>query len=229
MLQITRVAFLITSIVLSAGLEAADADTYAWNVTTYEAGTFTLLSRSTQLPLDQQPSCELEGLPASWQVRTALRVDLTGDGVPECALLVWRPWQDWAIMRWSDTPSPIAGNRDQHGDSAHVILVEPAEDDGLPKTEGGQRSTYRELWAGSALAVPIVQFAVGDVDGDGQNELIALEGDYATGRDGPATHLAVWRWNGFGFTLQWRSPPGRFVALALAELDGDAVVEILVR
>jgi hypothetical protein len=125
-------------------------------------------------------------------------------------------------MRWSDTASPIAANRDARGDSAHVILVEPP-------ALGGQPSAYRELWAGSALAVPIIQIAAGDVDGDGRNELIALEGDYATGRYGPARHVAVWRWNGFGFGLEGRSAPGRFVALALADLDDDGIVEILVR
>ena len=51
---------------------------------------------------------------------------------------------------------------------------------------------------------------MGDVDGDGRNEVVTLEGDYATGRSGPATHVNVWRWSGFGFTLEYRSPPGTF-------------------
>jgi len=64
--------------------------------------------------------------------------------------------------------------------------------------------------AGSALPAPLLALAVGDVDGDGRNEVVTLEGDYATGRSGPATHVNVWRWSGFGFTLEYRSPPGTF-------------------
>jgi hypothetical protein len=118
-------------------------------------------------------------------------------------------------MRWSDTASPIATHRDADGDSAHIVLMDP--------------SGAYQIWAGSALALPIVEIAVGDVDGDGGTELVALEGDYATGRGGPARHVGVWAWNGFGFTLAWRSPPGRFLALALADLDGDGTAEILAR
>lgn len=121
-------------------------------------------------------------------------------------------------MRWSDTPSPIAANHDAAGYSAHIILVVP-----------DVRHGYRELWAGSALAVPILQIAAGDVDGDGRRELVALEGDYITGREGPPRTVAIWHWNGFGFTLDWRSPPGRFTALLLSDLDGDDRPEILVR
>ena len=122
------------------------------------------------------------------------------------------------------------------GDSAHIILVEPIAVSGQrsavsrpSSVVGGQSSAHRELWAGSALTLPILQIAAGDVDGGGGNELVALEGDYATGRHGPATHVSVWRWNGFGFTLAWRSPPGRFVALVLANLGGDGIAKILVR
>jgi hypothetical protein len=106
-------------------------------------------------------------------------------------------------------------HRDMYGDSAHIILIDLQ----------GQS----EVWAGSALAVPIVEIAVGDVNGDGGAELVALEGDYTTGRNGPARNVAVWRWNGFGFTLAWRSSPGRFSELSLIDVNDDGAQEILVR
>ena len=217
---------LVTLVASVSGIASEDPTWYAY---TYRAGSFVQLANERvedpggRADRAESPAvCPLAGFPGSWHILANVFADLTGDGAPECVLLVWRPWQDWPIMRWSDTLSPIAAHRDAQGDSAHIILVQP-----IPASD--QPATYRELWAGSALAVPIIQIAAGDVDGDQRVELVGLEGDYATGREGPARHVAVWRWNGFGFTLQWRSSSGRFTALALADLDRNGAVDILVR
>jgi hypothetical protein len=215
MAEILRISGFIIVVALIAGSVAGASESATWSAYTHQAGDFVPTSYETVGKAITPPPCSLEHLPPSWHVFAALEVDLTRDGLAECALLVWRPWEDWPIMRWSDSESPIANNRDARGDSAHIILIDPA--------------SRRELWAGSALAVPIVAMAAGDVDGDGGFELVALEGDYATGRRGPATYVAVWRWNGFGFTLGWRSPPGRFVELLLSDVDDDGVLDILVR
>jgi hypothetical protein len=231
MLRPARTATLIAVIILVAGLSASASGSPSWNVYVHRDDSFVRLDQLHNVSsgrIIRPESCPSVELPACWHVLTALQADLTRDGKVECALLVWRPWKDWPIMRWSDTPSPIAANQDAQGDSAHIILIEPLADS-RPQTANGQQRTYRELWAGSALAIPITQMAVGDVDGDGWNELVALEGDYSSGRYSPARHVAVWRWNGFGFTLDWRSPPGIFIALALADLDGNEMVEILAR
>jgi hypothetical protein len=140
---------------------------------------------------------------------------VTHDGLPEWVLLVWRPWRDWPIQRWISAPSPIAGFHDAAGDSCHLILLDPRDG--------------REIWAGSALPAPLLALAVGDVDGDGLNEVATLEGDYATGREGPATRVDVWRWNGFGFTLQWRSSPGTFRELRLTDVHNSGILDIAVR
>ncbi len=108
-------------------------------------------------------------------------------------------------MRWREGPSPIATYRDAQGFSAHVIVTEP-------DVAGG----YREVWAGSALPIPLSALSIGDVNGDGHLELVALETDYQTGREGPAHAVSVWAWNGFGFSLVWRSPAARFTALRLS-------------
>jgi hypothetical protein len=227
-----HVVALIVLVMLFAGAGASAAGPPVWRVYAHHAGTFVALYRAVDAPIARPSStqtCPPADLPSTWHVLNALQTDLTHDGAPECVLLVWRPWQDWPIMQWSDSRSPIAANRDARGDSAHIILVESTADRRALGPDEQQPPGYRELWAGSALALPITRIAAGDVDGDGREELVALEGDYSSGRYGAACHVAVWRWNGFGFTLQWRSPPQRFVALALADLDGDGSVEILVR
>ncbi|MEA3341804.1 MAG: hypothetical protein U9R15_17705, partial [Chloroflexota bacterium] len=76
---------------------------------------------------------------------------------------------------------------------------------------------------------PLLALAVGDVDGDGRNEVVTLEGDYAAGRDGPATRVDVWRWNGFGFTLEFRSPPGDFRQLRLTDTNNGVILTVVAR
>lgn len=153
--------------------------------------------------------------PPTWHIAASAFADVTGDGTAEWVLLVWRPWRDWPIQRWSPAPSPIAGFHDAAGDSCHLILLDPHDG--------------REIWAGSALPAPLLALAVEDVDGDGCDEVVTLEGDYATGREGPAAHVDVWRWNGFGFTLEWRSPPGVFYRLRLTDADNSGILDIAVR
>ncbi len=142
--------------------------------------------------LFSSPPISLLSSRSDWEIASATLADVTGDGTSEWVLLVWRRWRDWPIQRWSSLPSPIAGFHDTAGRSCHLILLDPL--------------TGREVWAGSALPVPFLALAVRDVDGDGHNELIALEGNYATGPLGPATSIDVWHWNGFGFVLEGRFP-----------------------
>jgi hypothetical protein len=147
----------------------------------------------------------LPDLPREWQVAASTLADVTGDGVAEWVLVVWRPWRDWPIQQWSAVPSPIAGFHDVEGNSCHLILLDPRDG--------------REVWAGSALPVPLLALSVADVDGDGDNEVLAVEGSYAGGRGGTGTHVSAWSWSGFGFRLEWRSPPGTYDPACLARAD----------
>jgi hypothetical protein len=212
----THTLALIVLITLGGGLGARGASPSGnWQRLDLASGLLESADPSGWMQPAAPRRCDHVSRPTSWDVRATFRADLNRDNDPECVLLVWRPWQDWPIMRWSDSTSPIANHHDQKGDSAHIILIDPASE--------------RELWAGSALAIPILQIAAGDVDGDGLPELVALEGDYDTGREGPARHVAVWRWNAFGFTLIWRSPPGQFSHLVLYETERGGAAQIWVQ
>jgi hypothetical protein len=126
--------------------------------------------------------------PSTWQVREAQITDLNRDGIPEVTLLVWRPFKPWPIEQNDPSGGRIKDFHDSANQSCHVILIH------------WSHGTFRELWAGSALVRPVSQLTVGDVDGDGWQELVALEGYYDSPLMGGS--LTVWRWQGFGFVLQ---------------------------
>jgi hypothetical protein len=179
--------------------------TFAARADIHEAVTSPPIISTTLLPIT----------PPDWQVTASALADVTGDGKPEWVLVVWRPWRDWPIQEWVSAPSPINTFHDTTGDSCHLILLDP--DNG------------REIWAGSALPAPLLALAVGDVDGNGLDEVVALEGDYDIGRDGAASHVNVWAWNDFGFSLEWRSEKGAFRQLELIDVDGEETRWIAVR
>jgi hypothetical protein len=125
--------------------------------------------------------------PENWIVSEAIPADLNRDGVDEIALVVWRPFAPWPIDRFLPNGGRIAGFHDKAGLSAHLILV------------GWDGDEYRELWAGSALANPISTIRAIDIDRDGYEELVAVEGVYDAFEKGG--NITIWRWQGFGFTL----------------------------
>jgi hypothetical protein len=204
------------AVIASVALLSCAVPLPAWQVYAFRDGDFVLLPDTHELvPISFSAGQAPPAPPPDWRVTAATLADATGDGRPEWVLLVRRPWRDWPIQAWVHVPSPIAGFHDVAGNSCHLILLDP---------ESG-----REIWAGSALPAPLLALAVGDVDGDGVNEVVTLEGDYDTGWDDPAGHVDVWQWNGFGFSLEWRSPAGAFHQLSLTSTDSEDILSIAVR
>ncbi len=137
--------------------------------------------------------------PAAWEVTEGMVTDLNHDGRPELALLVWRPFAPWPIDRYVPNGGRLSGFHDEAGASCHLILI------------GWSDGGWREVWAGSALADPLFGIGAADVDGDGNEELVALEGRYDPRHSTRVGNLTLWRWNGFGFNLQarWSGPFSR--------------------
>jgi hypothetical protein len=146
--------------------------------------------------------------PADWQVKEVVSGDLNRDGVEEFGLLVWRPFKPWPIDKFLPTAGRIADFHNSQGLSCHFILI------------GWDGEQYRELWAGSALADPISQLQVADIDQDGYGELIEIEGKYDSAENG---NLLIWKWQGFGFTLMDRVK-GVFSQYSLIQSGNHLVV-----
>jgi len=150
--------------------------------------------------------------PQAWQVRQAMIADLDRDSLPEAALLVWRPFKPWPVDAWLPNGGRIDAFHDARGMSCHIILI------------GWYQDSFRERWAGSALAEPVYRFAVADLRGNGQGYLVTLEGEYDDPMDAPSHPLKVWEWNGFGFSLVYELP-GSFSLMATTRTqDGQVLI-----
>jgi len=127
--------------------------------------------------------------PPGWDVRQASLGDLNHDGSVEAVLLVWRPFRPWPVDRWLPSGGRIDHFQNDRGESCQIILI------------GWSKGTFKERWAGSALAEPVNTFALADLNHDGMLELVTLDSTYSASSSAPASALKVWEWNGFGFSL----------------------------
>lgn len=152
--------------------------------------------------------------PDGWQVVQASFTDLNHDGRPEVTLLVWRAFQPWPIDRYLPHGGRIQDFHNSDGMSCHLILI------------SWQRGALREQWAGSALADPLRSFIAADLDGDGRQELLALESRYDDPSSAPSRALTAWEWNGFGFTLLARHP-GRFLDFIVVQQGANDPILLL--
>lgn len=68
----------------------------------------------------------------------------------------------------------------------------------------------KPIWQSSNLDTPNCEFKIADVDDDGKNDLVVIEGDYSQKPICSGDHVAVWKWNDWGFSNEWRSDNGKF-------------------
>ena len=205
------------SVVALISLAPSSAGPRPWQLYAFRDGSYGQIGVELGIPYTTatRPSPMPPVPDPTWRAADAIQADVTGDGRPEWILLVWRPWRDWPIQRWLNAPSPIETFRGATGESCHLVVLDPVDG--------------HEMWVGSALPVPLLALAVGDVDGDSLNEIVTLEGDYASGRTGPARRVDVWRWQGFGFVLDWRSGPSVMHELRLQPAPRGGILAIAVR
>jgi hypothetical protein len=150
----------------------------------------------------------------SWDVRQLLVADVNNDHTQEVAFVLWKPFRLEPALIYETFGFPSLW---EEGSLRNHLFV-----------YGWRDAAWQHLWCSSPVADPIAELAVGDVDGDGSNELVVLEGSYET-PDAPAAHVSVWSWNGWGFTLQWRGPGGVWHHLMLQDVTHDGILDILLK
>jgi poly-gamma-glutamate synthesis protein (capsule biosynthesis protein) len=162
------------------------------------------------------------------------RIDLTGDGRPEEINLssgkveifeeenlVWSSPDAWQVLDLA------LGDPNDDGRFELFISLRKKDRAGQlrshPFIVGYRNGMYKLLWGGSELSTPIDEVELGDIDGDGTEELIVLEQ-----QPGGETTLSVWRWHGWGFILSWRSTPAYFENLRLSNHGSEIGAQIQV-
>ncbi len=195
-------------------------------------------TRQVGFACDRQ-ACRPVALPAAsvGAPFTAGAIDLTGDGIPETILRegeslrvlqsdveIWRSDPAWRVV------DVALGDPNDDGRYEILAALWKPNDAGVltshPFIIGYRGGTVKVIWGGSAVTHGIHEIALADIDGNGVEELVVLES--ARPGDGPdATQrtLSVWDWHGWGFNLRWRSEPGRYRGLDVAE-DGVVLVTL---
>jgi poly-gamma-glutamate synthesis protein (capsule biosynthesis protein) len=148
-------------------------------------------------------------------------IDLTGDGILEFiqrqagivkvyqnGIEDWQSPENWRIVDLA------LGDPDHDGRQEMMLAFWRADKTGTlrshPFIVGYRGGTYQETWGGSGVSDPIAELELGDVDGDGLEELVVLE-QRLSGQQA----VTVWDWHGWGFSLKWRSPEGKYENLQI--------------
>ncbi len=161
------------------------------------------------------------------------QVDLTGDGKPEtirreggritiyeAGTAVWQSPLEWRVVD--------AAMGDPNDDGRYEIMLAIWRKDGAgyersqPYMVGHRGGEYLLMWGGRPVVEPIQELALADVDGDGIEELVVI----IEQADGLARSVAVWQWQGWSFSLQWRSPPGSYQDLLVQEEVEQPIITV---
>ena len=168
-------------------------------------------------------------------------IDLTGDGLPEKVVFednslavfkdgirVWKSVPAWHVIDYA------LGDPNDDGRNEILVALWKPDADGIMRSQpfivGFRDGRYKTIWGGSAVTYGIHELLLGDLDGDGRQELIILESaDPADGLGATLRTLSVWDWHGWGFSLRWRSEAGHYRGLGLAPSVDRNDYQLLVR
>lgn len=117
--------------------------------------------------------------PGQWWVDDFFTGDADNDSREDLCLLVWKTGSFG-----SRHPFWVTG--EDRSIKSHLFIFDRAGD------------SFKAVWQSSSLDCPNCGSVLYDIDGDGKNELVVSEGEYAAAGK---RRVTAWRWNGWGFSI----------------------------
>jgi poly-gamma-glutamate synthesis protein (capsule biosynthesis protein) len=143
--------------------------------------------------------------PADWWIDNYILADSNNDGVLDVNLSVWKAGNFGASK-------PFWIKENDMSVKNHFFVF------------GFVNGEMRPIWQSSNLEAPNCEFIFADINGDEENELVVVEGDYSEKPKCDGNYVAVWKWNDWGFSNEWRSEKGNFSDLEIEKIDGKSYI-----
>ncbi len=140
--------------------------------------------------------------PDNWWVDDFQIADSTCDGIMNINISAWRAGN-------FGSSKPLWIEENDMSIRNHFFVM---------KLENG---AVKPVWMSSNLPVPNREFAFADVDLDGRQELVVIEGEYDDEIQRAGNHVAVWQWDEWGFSNEWRSDKGSYSNLRIEPINGE--------
>ena len=116
--------------------------------------------------------------PDTWWVDYYVLKDSNNDGLPELNLLVWKKGS-------FGESKPFWVTEEDKSIKNHLFVYKLKE------------GALKPIWQSSNLDNPNYYIEFSDLNEDGENELIAIEGSYSNTKE---RWITFWKWNGWGFS-----------------------------
>ena len=145
--------------------------------------------------------------PETWWVDDFALADANGDGSIDINMSLWKAGS-------FGTTKPFWVRENDWSIRNHFFVF------------GFREGRLRPVWQSSKLDAPNREFLFDDVDGDGRQELVVVEGEYAGKDRSSGKYVAVWRWDEWGFFNEWRSEAGRYRNLTIEKFGENKRIAV---
>lgn len=145
--------------------------------------------------------------PGEWWVDNFILADSNNDGIADINLSLWKAGN-------FGSSKPFWVKENDMSVKNHFFVLDFIN------------GTVKQVWGSSNLAEPNCEFQIADVDNDGKNELIVIEGDYSQKPKCSGNYVAAWKWNDWGFSNEWRSEKGNFSGIEIEKINGKSYIVV---
>ena len=143
--------------------------------------------------------------PNDWWIDNFVLADSNNDGIIDINLSLWKSGS-------FGTSKPFWVKENDMSVKNHFFVLD---------FSGG---AIKQVWGSSNLTEPNCEFKIADIDNDGKNDLVVVEGDYSQKPKCAGSYVAVWKWNDWGFSNEWRSEKGDFSGLEIEKIDEKSYI-----